>query len=120
MPESPLRPGRFFSIEERDILARRYESNALGRLERNPRGEEIKAALLDYKTWLYMLMGASIYVSPVILSLPHPSADGGQICNGSVTAFGARIISGFGYNSLQSTTLLIPGGAVTCVTVTSP
>lgn len=34
-----------------------------------------------------------------------------------MTAFGARIISGFGYTSLQSTALLIPGGSVTCVTI---
>ena len=40
-----------------------------------------------------------------------------QICNGSITAFGARIINGFGYSPLDSIALLIPGGFVTCVTI---
>ena len=40
-----------------------------------------------------------------------------QLCNGSITAFGARIIAGFGYDPLTTTALLIPGGAVTCVTI---
>jgi hypothetical protein len=40
-----------------------------------------------------------------------------QICNGSITAFGARIIKGFGYTPLESIALLIPGGFVTCVTI---
>jgi hypothetical protein len=69
-------------------------------------------------------MATSIYVSRVGSSratAPPASACKvlltAQICNGSVTAFGAKIISGFGYTSLQSTALLIPGGAVTCVTI---
>jgi hypothetical protein len=37
------------------------------------------------------------------------------ICNGGVTAFGARIVSSFGYTPLQTILLLIPGGAATVV-----
>ena len=40
-----------------------------------------------------------------------------QICNGSITAFGARIINSLGYSGLESVALLIPGGFVTCVTI---
>lgn len=38
-----------------------------------------------------------------------------QICNGGVTAFGARIVSSFGYSSLTTILILIPGGAFTMV-----
>jgi hypothetical protein len=41
------------------------------------------------------------------------------ICNGGVTAFGARIVSSFGYTSLQTILLLIPGGAMTVVSSSS-
>lgn len=39
------------------------------------------------------------------------------ICNGGVTAFGARIVASFGYTSLQTILLLIPGGVFTMVTI---
>lgn len=48
----------------------------------------------------YSVMGSAIYV-----------------CNGGVTAFGARIVSSFGYSSLQTILLLIPGGFATVVTI---
>lgn len=47
-----------------------------------------------------IVLGASIYV-----------------CNGGVTAFGARIISSFGYKPLTSIALQIPSGAFTCVAI---
>ncbi|RSH84021.1 hypothetical protein EHS25_005266 [Saitozyma podzolica] len=100
LPTSPLEPGRFFNEAERAILLRRFQENPVGKDRQPFHFDQFVEALLDYKTWLYLLMATSIY-----------------ICNGSVTAFGAKIISGFGYTSLQSTALLIPGGAVTCVTI---
>ncbi|CAD6582813.1 MAG: hypothetical protein TREMPRED_003399 [Tremellales sp. Tagirdzhanova-0007] len=100
MPTSPLQPGRFFNAEEREILVRRFEENPYGKDRQPFNTKHFIEALLDFKTWIYLLMGASIY-----------------ICNGAVTAFGARIISGFGYSSLNTTVLLIPGGAMTCVTI---
>ncbi|KIY60544.1 hypothetical protein CYLTODRAFT_317194, partial [Cylindrobasidium torrendii FP15055 ss-10] len=47
-------------------------------------------ALTDIKLWLFLLLGAAIYV-----------------CNGGITAFGARIIVSFGYTSLQAILLQI-------------
>jgi hypothetical protein len=45
-------------------------------------------------------MGAAIYV-----------------CNGGVTAFGARIVSSFGYSPLTTIVILIPGGVFTMVSI---
>ncbi|WWC97575.1 hypothetical protein V866_004459 [Kwoniella sp. B9012] len=100
MPDSPLKPGRYFTEEEKQILIKRFEENPWGNTQQTIKPRQILEAVLDIKSWLYLLMGAAIY-----------------ICNGSVTAFGARIISGFGYSSLQSTALLVPGGFVTVVTI---
>ncbi|WRT63194.1 uncharacterized protein IL334_000097 [Kwoniella shivajii] len=100
MPDSPLKPGRFFNEEERQILLRRYEENPWGSSQQSIKPKHVLEAVSDIKTWIYLLMGAAIY-----------------ICNGSVTAFGARIIASFGYTSLQSTALLVPGGFVTVITI---
>ncbi|OWZ72323.1 hypothetical protein AYX14_02292 [Cryptococcus neoformans] len=100
LPDHPLRPGRWFTAEERTVLARRFAQNQAGASQQPIKPYQILEAVLDIKTWLYLLMAASIY-----------------ICNGSVTAFGAKIITGLGYTSLQATALLIPGGAMTVITI---
>lgn len=58
-------------------------------------------------------MATAIYVSTFIINCETDI----QVCNGAVTAFGARIIQSFGYTSLQTIALTIPGGASTCVTI---
>ena len=40
-----------------------------------------------------------------------------QLCNASITAFGARIIKSWGFDSLTTIALLIPAGFATCVTL---
>lgn len=100
LPDHPLRPGRWFTAEERTVLARRFAQNQAGASQQPIKPYQILEAVSDIKTWLYLLMAASIY-----------------ICNGSVTAFGAKIITGLGYTSLQATALLVPGGAMTVITI---
>ncbi|WWC93141.1 uncharacterized protein L201_008108 [Kwoniella dendrophila CBS 6074] len=100
LPDSPLSPGKYFTEEEKLILIKRFEENPWGSSQQSIKSNQILEAFVDIKTWIYLLMGASIY-----------------ICNGSVTAFGARIISGFGYTPIQSNALLVPGGFVTVVTI---
>lgn len=63
MPESPMNPGRYFDEEERDILARRFEQNPYGKDRLPFKMDQFVEALLDWKTWLYLSMGAAIYVS---------------------------------------------------------
>ena len=61
---------------------------------------QAREALLDYKIWIFFLQAICIY-----------------ICNGGVTAFGAYIISSFGYTPLRSIILQTPGGATTAVSI---
>jgi len=63
LPESPLDAGRFFNEKEKEILAARYHETSKAR-ERQPfRMYQFMEAVKDVKTWIYLLMGAAIYVS---------------------------------------------------------
>lgn len=63
LPESPLYPGRYFSEGEKEILVRRFHENPFGKDRQPLRWDQFKEAVLDVRTWLYMLMAISIYVS---------------------------------------------------------
>lgn len=122
LPNSPLDPGRFFNAREREILVRRFEENPYGRDRQPVRMNQVREAVMDYKTWLYFLIATAIYVSQLLDSdklgsRQRSGAHGFKICNGSITAFGARIIKSLGYSGLDSVALLIPGGFVTCITI---
>ncbi|GAA5955885.1 hypothetical protein JCM3765_000028 [Sporobolomyces pararoseus] len=106
IPDSPKTSQRWFNDREIEILLKRSRENLNGKIIDPLKGGEsfdwkqAKEALRDLKIWIFMLMAASIY-----------------ICNGGVTAFGARIVSGFGYDSLTTIAILIPGGAFTCAAI---
>lgn len=63
LPDSPLTPGRFFNEREKEILARRFYESAAVRDRQPFRWYQFVEALVDVKTWIYLLMGAAIYVS---------------------------------------------------------
>lgn len=65
MPTSPHEPGRFFSSRDREIIARRFRENPFGKDKQPFRLNQFVEAVLDYKTWIYLLMAASIYVRPL-------------------------------------------------------
>ncbi|GAA5942843.1 uncharacterized protein JCM15063_002810 [Sporobolomyces koalae] len=101
VPDSPRTSHRWFNDHERTILMRRARENKSGRIELSTFDwAQAKEAVCDFKVWIFMVMGAAIY-----------------ICNGGVTAFGARIVSSFGYSPLTTIAILIPGGAFTCASI---
>ncbi|KAF8990131.1 MFS general substrate transporter [Hymenopellis radicata] len=100
IPDSPNQAGRWFNAEEQILLRQRLASNMTGKDQTHWKKDQALEALFDPKLWLFLLCGAAIYV-----------------CNGGVTAFGARIITSFGYSSLNAILLQIPGGAMTCLTI---
>jgi hypothetical protein len=63
MPTSPLDPGRSFNDEEKEILRRRFRENPLSRDRQPFIWTQCKEALLDWKTYLYLVMSSAIYVS---------------------------------------------------------
>ncbi|GAA5825921.1 hypothetical protein JCM10212_004568, partial [Sporobolomyces blumeae] len=101
VPDSPRTSQRWFSDREREILIRRQRENLSGRVELATfQWAQAREAVSDVKVWIFMVMGGAIYIS-----------------NGGVTAFGARIVSSFGYDSLTTIAILIPGGAFTCAAI---
>ncbi|GAA5822235.1 hypothetical protein JCM11251_006271 [Rhodosporidiobolus azoricus] len=99
IPDSPRTATRWFSDAERAVLIRRSRENMSGRVELGRFSwQQAKEAAMDVKIYIFMLMGAGIYV-----------------CNGAVTAFSSLIIKSFGYSSLQTIALSIPGGVFTAV-----
>ncbi|KAK4685959.1 MFS transporter, ACS family, allantoate permease, partial [Tremellales sp. Uapishka_1] len=100
LPNSPQDPGRFFNAAEREILLARFAENPYGKEKLPFKRDQAIEAVLDVKTWIYLLLAVAIYM-----------------CNGAVTAFGGIIVKSFGYTSLQSIAHQIPGGAFTCITI---
>lgn len=100
LPVSPLQPGPLFTAAEREILIRRFEENPHARDRQPFKRDQFIETLLDVRTYIYFLMAALTYM-----------------CNSAVTAFGTIIIKSIGYTGLQSVALMIPGGAVTAVTI---
>ncbi|KAM0755064.1 MFS general substrate transporter [Meredithblackwellia eburnea MCA 4105] len=103
VPDSPAASGRWFNDAERALLVERSKRTMVGATGKDAQKfkfSHLKEAVRDIKMYVFLLMGASIYV-----------------CNGGVTAFGARIVSSFGYDSLTTIVILIPGGVFTMVTI---
>ncbi|KAK0240682.1 major facilitator superfamily domain-containing protein [Armillaria nabsnona] len=100
IPSSPNEPGRWFTEAEKVLLKQRLASNMTGKDQTQWKWDQILESIRDIKLWIFLLCASAIYV-----------------CNGGVTAFGARIITSFGYSSLNAILLQIPGGAMTCLTI---
>ena len=65
MPTSPLDAGRFFNEREKEILRRRFQENPLCRDRQPFIWSQFKEAMLDWKTYLYLVMSSAIYVSHI-------------------------------------------------------
>ena len=69
IPDSPEQPGRWFNEEEKILLKNRLARNMTGKDRTRFKKEQAVEAFLDPKIWLFLLIGAAVYV-----------------CNGGVTA----------------------------------
>lgn len=87
LPDNPVQ-ARFLSDVERTISIERMRRGQTGIENSHFKGYQIKEALLDPKTWLLVMMTFSI-----------------QMVNGAVSGFGSIIVSGFGFDGLQSVLL---------------
>ncbi|KAG8748632.1 hypothetical protein FRC10_000023 [Ceratobasidium sp. 414] len=66
---------RMFTLEERKLAVRRLQDNMTGVESKKFKRSQFVEAITDVKIWIYMMMGAALYVT-----------------NGGVTAFGAQIV----------------------------
>ncbi|KAJ1328158.1 MFS transporter ACS family allantoate permease [Microdochium nivale] len=97
LPNSP-RTIRGFSHEEKLIMVARLRSNQTGIEQRRINWAQIKEAYLDYKTWLFTLLG-------FVANVP----------NGGISNFSTLVIKGLGFGTLETALLGIPQGALVVV-----
>lgn len=94
LPDNPL-VARWFTAREKYIIIQRKASDNTGVETKKIKKEQIIEAFTDPKTWL-------IWFAIVALQVP----------NGGLTTFNTLIISGLGFDSLQTSLLAMPPGAM--------
>ncbi|KFY45574.1 hypothetical protein V495_02905 [Pseudogymnoascus sp. VKM F-4514 (FW-929)] len=97
LPNSPVTFWGF-SHDEKLIMIARMRRNQTGVEQRRINWSQIKEAYLDYKTWLFTLLG---FVS--------------NIPNGGISNFSTLVIKGLGFDTLNTALLGIPQGAIVVI-----
>ncbi|KAF5687680.1 allantoate permease [Fusarium denticulatum] len=97
LPNSP-RTIRGFSHDEKLIMIARMRRNQTGIEQRRINWGQIKEAYLDYKTWLFTLLG---FVS--------------NVPNGGISNFSTLVIQGLGFDTLHTALLGIPQGVLVVI-----
>ncbi|KAF3407224.1 hypothetical protein DPV78_001288 [Talaromyces pinophilus] len=96
----PNSPTNFwgFSHDEKLMMIARIRKNQTGIENRRINWDQIKEAYLDYKTWIYFLLG-------VVSNIP----------NGGISNFSTLVIQGLGFDTLHTTLLGIPQGVIVVI-----
>ncbi|PWY85997.1 MFS allantoate transporter [Aspergillus heteromorphus CBS 117.55] len=92
LPDSPV-TARTFSPRERKLTVERLRDNQTGVENKTLKPAQVLEALLDWKVWVFLLLGLS-----------------GNIPNGGISNFGTLIIQGFGFSTLVTALMQIPYG----------
>jgi hypothetical protein len=79
----------------------RMRRNQTGVEQKRINWDQIKEAYLDYKTWLFTLLG-------FVANIP----------NGGLSNFSTLVIKGLGFNTLHTALLGIPQGALVVIWIT--
>jgi len=97
LPDSPATASTF-TRDERLLAVGRLRENQTGVDNKKFKWDQLRETCLDPKTWLFFLLG---FV--------------GNIPNGGISNFSTLIIQGLGFDTLQTTLLGIPQGALICI-----
>ncbi|KAH6693762.1 major facilitator superfamily domain-containing protein [Plectosphaerella plurivora] len=97
LPNSPTTI-RGFSYDERLLILARMRKNQTGVEQPRINWSQVKEAYLDYKTWLFAMMG-------FIAAVP----------NGGISNFSTLVIRGLGFGRLQTALLGIPQGIIVVI-----
>jgi hypothetical protein len=100
LPNSPT-TFKGFSRDEKLIMIARMRRNQTGVEQNRINWDQIKEAYLDYKTWLFTLLG-------FFSNLP----------NGGISNFSTLVIKGLGFNTLHTALLGVPQGALVVIWIT--
>ncbi|KND86848.1 Nonribosomal peptide synthetase 8 [Tolypocladium ophioglossoides CBS 100239] len=97
LPNSP-RTIWGFSREEKLLMIARIRRNQTGIEQRQINWNQIREAYMDYKTWLFTLLG-------FVANIP----------NGGISNFSTLVIKGLGFNTFKTSLLGIPQGALVAI-----
>lgn len=97
LPNSPA-TFRGFSRDERLMIIARLRINQTGAEQRKIKWHQIMEAFLDYKTWVFFLLG-------VVSNIP----------NGGISNFSTLVIQGLGFDTLHTALLGIPQGVIVVI-----
>lgn len=99
LPDSPVSAKSFTPIQRR-MAAERLKENQTGIENKHIKVYQIKEAFLDYKLYLFFLLGVV-----------------GNIPNGGISNFGTIIIKGFGFSTLVTTLMQVPYGVFISISI---
>ncbi|KAF9074584.1 major facilitator superfamily domain-containing protein [Rhodocollybia butyracea] len=97
LPDSPP-TARTFTRDERLLAVARLRGNQTGVDNKKFKWDQFRETFMDPKTWLFFFLG---FV--------------GNVPNGGISNFSTLIINGLGFDTLQTTLLGIPQGALVCI-----
>ncbi|KAF2017922.1 MFS general substrate transporter [Aaosphaeria arxii CBS 175.79] len=97
LPNSPT-TFRGFSHDERLLIIARMRRNQTGVEQKHINWAHVKEAYLDYKTYLFALLGFL-----------------GAVPNGGISNFSTLVIQGLGFNRLHTALLGIPQGVIVVI-----
>ncbi|KAH8897374.1 MFS general substrate transporter [Thozetella sp. PMI_491] len=97
LPNSPT-TFRGFTEDEKFMMIARMRRNQTGVEQRSINWRQIREAYLDYKTWLFFILG---FVSAVP--------------NGGISNFSTLVIQGLGFDTLHTALLGIPQGVLVVI-----
>ncbi|KAJ3833525.1 major facilitator superfamily domain-containing protein [Lentinula raphanica] len=97
LPDSPA-TARALTRDERLLAVGRLRENQTGVDNKKFKWDQFRETFLDPKSWLFFALGLV-----------------GNIPNGGISNFSTLIIQGLGFDTLQTTLLGIPQGALVCI-----
>ncbi|PYH93562.1 MFS allantoate transporter [Aspergillus ellipticus CBS 707.79] len=92
LSDSPV-TARILSSREKKLAVERLRDNQTGVENKTLKPSQVLEAFLDWKVWVFLLLGLS-----------------GNIPNGGISNFGTLIIQGFGFSTLVTALMQIPYG----------
>ncbi|KAL8809414.1 MAG: hypothetical protein Q9200_003442, partial [Gallowayella weberi] len=99
LPDSPV-TAKLLTPRQRRMAIERLRDNQTGVENKHLKGYQVKEAFLDYKLYLFFILG-------VVDNIP----------NGGISNFGTIIIKGFGFSTLVTTLMQVPYGIFISISI---
>ncbi|KAK4628798.1 hypothetical protein CLAFUW4_08257 [Fulvia fulva] len=99
LPDSPV-TAKGLTHREKRIAVERLREDQTGIENKNFKWYQVREAFMDYKLYLFFILG-------MVCNVP----------NGGISNFGTIIIKGFGFSTLVTTLMQIPYGAIIAISI---